>query len=56
MYRLKTIIKTFEIEGECGEISSILINGLVACTPRDPAECLDQLVVSSRVPGVVLFK
>jgi hypothetical protein len=56
VYRSKTMIKTFEIEGECGQISSILINDMVACTPHDPAECLDQLVVSSRVPGITLFK
>jgi hypothetical protein len=56
VYRAKTIIKTFEIEGECGQISSILINDLVACSPRDPAECLDRLVVSSRVPGIVVFE
>jgi hypothetical protein len=56
VYRSKTMIKTFEMEGECGQISSILINDLVACTPHDPAECLDQLVVSSRVPGITLFK
>ena len=54
--RAKTIIRTFEIENECTEIISILINSLVACTPRDPAECLDVLVVSSRTPGIVLFK
>jgi hypothetical protein len=56
VYRSKTMIKTFEIEGECGQISSILINDLVSCTPRDAGECLDRLVVSSRVPGIVLFK
>ena len=54
--RAKTIIRTFEIENDCGEISSILINTLVACTPRDPADCVDVLVVSSRTPGIVLYK
>jgi hypothetical protein len=56
VYRTKTIIKTFEIEEECGQIGSILINDLTACTPGDPAECLGRLVISSRVPGIVLFK
>ena len=56
VYRAKTIIRTFEIENDCGEISSVLINTLVACTPRDPTDCLDVLVVSSRTPGIVLYK
>src|ERR1700686_860795 len=37
VYRSKTIIKTFEIEGKCGQIGSILINDVTACTPGDPA-------------------
>ena len=56
VYRSKTIIKTFEIEGECGQIGSILINDITACSPGDPGLCLDRLVLSSRVPGVSLFR
>jgi hypothetical protein len=56
IYRAKTIIKTFEIEGECGQIGSILINDVTACTPGDPALCLDRLVLTSRVPGISLFR
>jgi hypothetical protein len=56
VYRSKTIIKTFEIEGECGQIGSILINDVTACTPGDPALCLDRLTLSSRVPNISLFK
>jgi hypothetical protein len=56
VYRSKTIIKTFEIEGECGQIGSILINDITACTPGDPGLCLDRLVLSSRVPGISLFR
>ena len=56
VYRSKTIIKTFEIEGECGQIGSILINDVTACTPGDPALCLDRLVLSSRVPSISLFR
>jgi hypothetical protein len=56
VYRSKTIIKTFEIEGECGQIGSILINDVTACTPGDPGLCLDRLVLSSRVPNISLFR
>jgi hypothetical protein len=56
IYRAKTIIKTFEIEGECGQIGSILINDVTACTPGDPALCLDRLVLTSRVPSISLFR
>jgi hypothetical protein len=56
VYRSKTIIKTFEIEGECGQIGSILINDVTACAPGDPGLCLDRLVLSSRVPSISLFR
>jgi hypothetical protein len=56
VYRSKTIIKTFEIEGECGQIGSILINDITACAPGDPALCLDRLVLTSRVPSISLFR
>jgi hypothetical protein len=56
VYRSKTIIKTFEIEGECGQIGSILVNDITACTPGDPGLCLDRLVLSSRVPNISLFR
>jgi hypothetical protein len=56
VYRSKTIIKTFEIEGECGQIGSILINDITACSPGDPGACLDRLVLSSRVPNITLFR
>jgi len=56
VYRAKTIIKTFEIEGECGQIGSILINDITSCTPGDPGLCLDRLSLSSRVPNISLFR
>jgi hypothetical protein len=56
VYRSKTIIKTFEIEGECGQIGSILINDITSCTPGDPGLCLDRLSLSSRVPNISLFR
>jgi hypothetical protein len=56
VYRSKTIIKTFEIEGECVQIGSILVNDITVCTPGDPGLCLDRLVLSSRVPNISLFR
>ena len=56
VYRSKTIIKTFEIDGECGQIGSILVNDITACAPGDPGLCLDRLVLSSRVPSISLFR
>jgi hypothetical protein len=56
VYRSKTIIKTFEIEGDCGQIGSILINDVTACTPGDPGLCLDRIILSSRVPNISLFR
>jgi hypothetical protein len=56
VYRSKTIIKAFEIEGECGQIGSIQVNDIVACAPGDAASCLDRLNLSSRVKDVSLFK
>ena len=56
VYRSKTIIKTFEIDGECGQIGSILVNDITACAPGDPGLCLDRLVLSSRVPNISLFR
>jgi hypothetical protein len=56
VYRSKTIIKTFEIDGECGQIGSILVNDITTCAPGDPGLCLDRLVLSSRVPNISLFR
>ena len=56
VYRSKTIIKTFEIDGECGQIGSILVNDITACAPGDPGLCLDRLVLSSRVLSISLFR
>jgi len=56
VYRSKTIIKTFEIDGECGQIGSSLVNDITAWAPGDPGLCLDRLVLSSRVPSISLFR
>jgi hypothetical protein len=54
--RSKTIIKAFEIDVECGQIGSLLINDVAACAPGEPELCLNRLALTSRVPNVVLFK
>jgi hypothetical protein len=54
--RAKTIVKSFEFEGECERLGSILINDVTACTPGEPAACIDRLALSSRVKNVSLFK
>jgi hypothetical protein len=54
--RAKTILKAFELDGECGQIGSILVNDVTACAPGEPGACLDALGLSSRVQGVRLFK
>jgi hypothetical protein len=54
--RAKTMLRAFELEGECGQIGSILLNDVTACAPGDPASCLDALALTSRVQGVRLYK
>jgi len=52
----KTMLRAFEVDGECGQIGSVLLNDVTACAPGEAAACLDQLTVSSRVEGVRLYK
>jgi len=52
----KTIVKVFELDGECGQFGSVLVNDVTACAPGEPTACLDQLGLSSRVQGVRLYK
>ena len=54
--RAKTIVKTFELEGDCNQIGAILVNDVTACSPGDPASCLDQLALSSRPQSIRLYK
>ena len=51
----KTIVKTFALEGACGEIGSILVND-VTCAPGTPDSCLTGLELSSRLKDVRLYK
>jgi len=54
--RTKTIVRAFEVEGDCGQIGSILVNDVAACAPGNADGCLDRLALSSRLPTVRLFK
>jgi hypothetical protein len=52
----KTMVRTFDLEHECGKIGSILVNDVTVCVPGDVGACIDQLALSSRVPNIRLFK
>ena len=51
----KTIVKTFALDGACGDIGSILVND-VTCSPGKPEACIDGLTLSSRLKDVKLYK
>ena len=52
----KTNVKTFSTEGDCAQLGSVLVNEVTACQPGEPAACLDELALSSRVKAVRLYK
>jgi hypothetical protein len=52
----KTIVRSFSVDGECGQIGSVLVNDVTACTPGDPAACLEGLALSSKLKSVRLYK
>lgn len=52
----KTLVKTFSTEGDCAQLGSLLVNEVTACQPGEPAACLDELALSSRVKAVRLYK
>lgn len=51
----KTIVKTFAVDGACGELGSILVND-VTCAPGNPEACLTGLTLASRMKDVRLYK
>jgi hypothetical protein len=53
---LKTIVRTFVIDVECGQIGSLLVNEVNACAPGNPNTCLDDLALSSRLKDVRFYK
>jgi hypothetical protein len=52
----KTIVKTYALDGDCAQLGALLVNEVTACTPGEPAACLDELTLSSRVKSVRLYK
>jgi hypothetical protein len=52
----KTVVKAFEIEGDCASIGSLLVNDVTVCTPGDAGACLDRMVLTSKLTNVRLFK
>ncbi len=45
----KTVVKAFEIEGECASIGSLLVNDVTVCTPGEAGACLDRMVLTSKL-------
>jgi hypothetical protein len=54
--RAKTVVKAFEIEGDCAAIGSLLVNDVTVCAPGDAGACLDRLALASRLTNVRFFK
>lgn len=54
--RAKTMVKAFELDGECAQVSALLVNDVAACTPLEQAACLDELALSSKAKGVRFYK
>jgi hypothetical protein len=52
----KTIVRTFSVERDCGQIGAILLNDVTACAPSEPGGCLDRLTLSSRPSTIRFFK
>jgi hypothetical protein len=53
---LKTAVRAFVIDVECGQIGSVLVNDVTACAPRNPNDCLDGLALSSRLKDLRFYK
>lgn len=51
----KTIVKTFALNGACGDVGSVLVND-VTCEPGPAEACLSGLTLSSRIDDVRLYK
>jgi hypothetical protein len=52
----KTVVRIFEIEGDCAGLGSVLVNDVTACAPAALGDCLEKLSMTSRVEGLRLFK
>ena len=56
VHAMKTIVRTFNVETDCGQVGSILLNEMTSCAPGEPATCLDRLTLSSRSSTIRFFK
>jgi hypothetical protein len=54
--KTKTIVKAFEIDGDCGQMGAVLLNDVTACVPGDAGACLDRVVLSSKIPDMRFYK
>jgi hypothetical protein len=52
----KTVVRTFAVDGECAQISAVLVNEVAACVPGTPDSCLDDITLSSRAKGIRFYK
>jgi hypothetical protein len=52
----KTVVRTFEVKGDCAAVGSVLVNEVTACAPATLGDCLDRLKLSSRLTDLRLFK
>lgn len=52
----KTIVRAFLADAECPQIGAILVNDVTGCQPGTPAQCLDELRLSSRLKNIRLYK
>jgi hypothetical protein len=52
----KTMVRTFALDGECGQVGAVLVNDVAGCIPGTPDACLEALTLSSRLKGVRLYK
>jgi hypothetical protein len=53
---IKTVVKAFNVDAECGTIAALLVNDVAACAPGTAAACLDGLTLSSRLKEIRLYK
>ena len=51
-----TVVRRFPTDGDCAQIGSLLVNDVTACTPLQPAACIEGLDLSSRVKDVRLYR
>ena len=52
----KTMVKTFALQGDCARVGSILVNDVTACAPAEAGDCLNRLVLTSRLSNLRLFR